>query len=153
MGYVHDTHMCQYIPPNAMHFVTGTWTDEAGQTAGTICKHRAAAASTSVINIPILIPQNSSLLKGSKLASVELEYEITDAVATSITASMNKITRGVDTAISVVAAVPVTQDLTAATDAADVDTHRLTVTVTTPVWLDNDEYFLARYHRRLSFGL
>ena len=55
---------------------------------------------------------------------------------------MNKIARGLDTAISVVSAVVVTQDLVAATDAADVDTHRLKVTLTTPVWLDNDEYFL-----------
>ena len=33
MGYVHDTQMSQFIPPSAMHFVTGTWTDAAGQVA------------------------------------------------------------------------------------------------------------------------
>lgn len=142
MGYTHDTAMSQFIPPNAMHFVTGTYTDEAGQTAGTICKHRAAAATTGVINIPIMLPSNSRYRKGSKLKSVEIEYEITDAVATSITATMNKVTRGIDTAVAVVVDVPVTQDLVAAVGSSHVDTHRLTVTVTTPVWIDNDEYFL-----------
>ena len=142
MGYVHDTHMSQFIPPAAMHMVGGTWTTALAITAGVIARTRGAAAATATINVPILIPQNSVALKGSKLESVEFEYEISTAAATSITATMNKITRGEDTAVSVVAAVPVTQDLVAATDAADVDTHRLKVTVTTPVWLDNDEYFL-----------
>jgi len=142
MGYVHDTNMSQFIPPAALHYVGGTWSDALAITAAVIAKTRVAAAATTVINVPILIPQNSVALKGGKLASVEFDYEISTAAATSITATMNKITRGVDTAISVVANVPVTQDLVAATDAADIDTHRLKVTVTTPVWLDNDEYFL-----------
>jgi hypothetical protein len=142
MGYVHDTHMSQFIPPTAMHCVTGTWTDVAGQVAGTIAHHKAANAETSVINIPIIIPSNSSDLKGAKLTSVEVDYEIGAQAATSITASMNKVTRGADGADATVASVTVTQDLTAATDAADVDEHKLTVTVTTPDWIDNDEYLL-----------
>jgi len=144
MGYVHDTHMSQYIPPTAFHCVTGTFTDAAGAVAGTIAKHRAAAASTAVINIPITLPSNSNDLKGAYLKSVEVDYELLLAVATSVTASMNKITRGADGAVAVVAAVTVTQDLTAATDAADEDQHKLTVTLTTPVWIDNDaEYLLV----------
>jgi hypothetical protein len=142
MGYVHDTHMSQFIPPTAMHYVTGTWTDAAGQVAGTIAHHKAANAETSVINVPIMIPSNSAALKGSKLTSVEFDYEILAAAVTSVTASMNKITRGADGADAAATAVTVSQDLTAATDAADVDEHRLTVTVTTPAWIDNDEYYL-----------
>ena len=142
MGYVHDTHMSQYIPPTAMHCVTGTWTQTAGAFAGTIAKHKAANAETSVINIPIMLPSNSVALKGAKLASVEVDYEIAAQAATSITATMNKVTRGADGADASVASVTVTQDLTAGTDAADVDEHKLTVTVTTPFWIDNDEYVL-----------
>jgi hypothetical protein len=63
--------------------------------------------------------------------------------ATSLTATMNKVTRGADGADATVASVAVTQDLTAGTDAADVDEHKLTVTVTTPFWIDNDEYVLV----------
>jgi hypothetical protein len=142
MGYVHDTHMSQYIPPTAMHYVTGTWTDAAGQVSGTICKHKTANSETTVINIPIMIPSNSVALKGSKLTSVEVDYELAAHAATSVTASMNKITRGADGADAVKSTVTVTQDLTAATDAADIDEHKLTVTVTTPAWIDNDEYYL-----------
>ena len=142
MGYVNDTHMSQFIPPTAMHCVTGTWTWTAGQTAGTIAKHKAAADDDTVINIPILIPSNSVALKGSKLASVEVDYEIIAAACTSVTATMNKITRGADGADATRGTVAVTQNLTAGTDAADVDEHKLTVTVTTPAWIDNDEYYL-----------
>jgi hypothetical protein len=125
-----------------MHFVTGTWIDEAGNVAGTIVKQKSAAAETTVVNIPIIIPQNSVALKGGYLKSVEIDYEILTAAATSITASLSKVVRGADGAVAVVTSPAVTQDLTAATDAADVDTHKLTVTVTTPVWIDNDEYYL-----------
>jgi len=142
MGYVHDTAMSQFIPPTAMHYVTGTWTSDAGNVTGTIVQQKTAAAETTVVNIPIMIPQNSVGLKGGYLKSVEIDYEILTAAATSITASLSKVVRGADGAVAVVTSPAVTQDLTAATDAADVDQHKLTVTVTTPVWIDNDEYYL-----------
>jgi hypothetical protein len=143
MGYVHDTAMSQYIPPTAMHIVANTnWTEAAGDVAGSICRHKSAAAETCVINIPILIPSNSVALKGSYLKSIEIEYEVEVANCTSVTATLNKVTRSVDGTANVIADAPVTQDLAAATDAADVDEHKLTVTVTTPVWIDNDVYYL-----------
>lgn len=143
MGYVHDTAMSQYITPMAMHIVANTnWTEAAGDVAGSICRHKAAAGETCVINIPILIPSNSVPLKGSYLKSVEIEYEVEVAACTSVTATLNKVTRSADGTANVIADVPVTQDLAAATDAADVDEHKLTVTVTTPVWIDNDVYYL-----------
>lgn len=142
MGYVHDTHMSQYIPPTAMHCVTGTWTQTAGATTGTIAKHKAAADDDTVINIPIMIPSNSVALKGAKLASVEVDYEIAAAIATTVTATMNKITRGANGADATKTDVPVTQDLAAAVAACTVDEHKLVVTVTTPAWIDNDDYYL-----------
>ena len=142
MGYVHDTAMSQFVPPTVMHVVTGTYTNAAGAVAGTIALHRAAAASTGVINIPIILPSNSVAMKGAYLKSVEVDYECLLAAATSVTFTMNKVTRGADGAVAVVSAVTVTQDLTAATDAADQDQHKCTVTVTTPAWIDNDEYYL-----------
>src|SRR5512137_1857716 len=142
MGYVHDTHMSQFIPPTAFHCVTGTWTQTAGTVAGTISKHCAAADIDTVVNIPIMLPSNSVALKGAKLASVEVDYEFTAAAATSVTATMNKVTRGSNTAVAVVTAVTVTQDLAAAVAAATQAKHKLVVTVTTPAWIDNDEYYL-----------
>jgi hypothetical protein len=146
MGYVHDTHMSQYIPPNAFHFVGGgTITDAAGQVTDTTCKHMAAiggGGGTQTVNIPIMIPSNSSALKGSYLKSFEVDYEVLIAACNSVTAVLHKIVRGADGAVAVESEPAITQDLTAATDAADVDQHKLTVTLTTPAWIDNDEYYL-----------
>ncbi len=143
-GYVHDTAMSQYIPPTAFHIVTGTWTQAAGAVAGTIAMHKAAAAETATVNIPIMIPSNSVGLKGSYLKSIEVDYEILILACTSVTATLNKVARGADTAVAVVSAPTITQDLVAATTAASADQHKLTVTLTTPAWIDNDEYYLLK---------
>lgn len=142
MSPIHDTHMSQYIPPTLFHCVTGTWVYDAGNVAGTIVTQKAAAAETTVVSIPITLPSNSVALKGSLLKSIEVDYEILTAAATSITAVLHKITRGADTAVAVVTTQASTQDLTAATAAATVDQHKLTVTVTVPPWIDNDEEFI-----------
>lgn len=143
MGYVHDTHMSQFIPPTAFMCVTGTWTEIAGQVAGTICKHKAAAAETSVITIPITIPSNSVGQKGSYLKSIEVDYEIQVADLTSLTPVVNKVTRGADTAAAVVAAQTFTQTPTAA-NAKVVEQHKLVITLDNPLWIDNDEYVLVQ---------
>lgn len=144
MGYVHDTAMSQYIPPTDFHCVTGTWTEVAGQVAGTICKHKAAAAETATINIPIDLPSNSIAQKGAQLVSVEVDYEVLVAAATSITLSIVKVTRGAEGAVAVVSAPAGTQTLTPATTAATVDQHKDKFTLTTPAWIDNDEYYFLK---------
>jgi len=133
--------MSQYIPPTAFHPVTGTFTWTAGQVAGTIAMHRAAANQTSVITIPITAPSNSVAQKGALLKSIEVDYEITVAEPTSITWTLNKVTRGADTAVAAVAAVTKT-DTIAAADAKTVDQHKQTITLSTPAYIDNDEYYL-----------
>ncbi len=143
MGYVHDTHMQQYIPPTLMHFITGTWAAAAGNVAHTIVMQKTAGAETATVTIPLLVPGNSSDEKGSKITSVEVDYEILTAAATSITATVWKIARGADGAVAVATAVNATQDLTAATDAADVDQHALTITITTPEYIDDDDYWFV----------
>ena len=142
MGYVHDTAMSQYIPPTAMHYVTGTWTQAAGAVTDTICMHKSASANSPVVNIPIMLPSNSVALKGSYLKTIEIDYELAAAGATSVTAVLNKVTRGVDGAVAVVSTPAITQDLAAGSDAATQAKHKLTVTLTTPEWIDNDVYFL-----------
>ena len=143
-GYVHDTSMSQFIPCNSFHCVTGTWTDVAGAVSGTIVRKKAATAETSTVHIPIMIPSNSVALKGALLKSIEVDYEILIAACTSVTATISKVVRGVDTAVAVVSAPASTQDLVAATTAATVDQHKLTVTLTVPAWIDNDEYYMLK---------
>ncbi len=141
MGYVHDTAMSTFIPPTCFHPVTGTFTWTAGQVAGTIAMHRAAANQTSVITIPITLPSNSVSGKGALLKSIEIDYEILTAEPTSITWTLNKITRGADGAAASVSAVAKT-DMLAAAAAKTVDQHKQVITLTTPAWIDNDEYYL-----------
>lgn len=147
MGYVHDTKMQQYISPTVFHYVTGTWTHVAGNVAHTIVVQKATTAETSTVTIPLLVPSNEygggNDGKGSMIASVDIDYEILTAAATSITATVWKIAAGADGAVAVATSVTATQNLTAATDAADVDQHRLTVTVTTPEYIDDDDYWFV----------
>ena len=140
-GYVHDTSMSKFIPPNLVHFSTATVTYIAGQVTGTIVAHRAAADQTSLITFPIILLSNSVGLKGSLLKSIEVDYEVLVAEPTSITWTLNKVTRGADTAVAVVAAITTTNAIAAAA-AKTVDQHKQIVTITTPAWIDNDEYYL-----------
>ena len=134
--------MSQFIPPTLFHFSTATITYTAGTVAGTIVAHRAAGAQTTLVTIPIVIPSNSVALKGSYLKSIEIDYELVATEPTSITFTVNKVTRGADTAVAVVAAQAKTDTVVAAS-AKTVAKHKQTLTITTPFWLDNDEYVLV----------
>jgi hypothetical protein len=141
MGYVHDTQMSQFIPPNMMHFVTGTFSQVAGSVADTIAMNRAAANETSVINVPVVIPSNAAGYKGALLKSIEVDYELAVAEPTSMGFVLNKVTRGVEGAVAVVTTPTVTLSLSAAAGKT-VAKHRQVVTLSTPEWIDNDVYFL-----------
>jgi len=138
---IHNTHFAQYIPPTLFHAVTGTFTWTAGQVAGEISLHRAAANQTSVITIPIIIPSNSVALQGAKLASIEVDYEILSGEPTSMTWTLNKVTRGIEGAVAVVGTVAKSNTVADAA-AKTVDQHKQVITLTTPAWIDNDEYYL-----------
>jgi hypothetical protein len=142
---VHDTAMSLYIPPNLFHCVTGTWTLAAGNVAGTIVKKVNDADQTSVINIPILVPSNSVALKGSLLKSIEIDYEVVTSAMTAVDAVVNKVTRGADGEDASVEAQTFTYDTghDAAGERSDVDEHKMTITITTPFWVANDEYVLV----------
>ena len=142
-GYVHDTNMAQYIPPVSCHFVVGTWTQAAGSVAGTIAMHKAAAAETNVITIPITIPSNAITNKGAYLKSIEVDYEVLVADLTSSTPVVNLVTRGADGAVAVVAAQTFTQTPALAT-AKTVGKHKLVITITTPFWVTNLQYVLVQ---------
>ena len=142
MGYIHDTGMSQFIPPTLFHTVTGTWTYAAGAIAGTIAKHVAATDEVSVITIPVMIPSNSIALKGAYLQSIEIDFEILIAACDALAAVVNKVTRGADTAVAVVAAQTFTYDTGHDTAGKRLtqDQHRMKLTLTTPIWIDNDVY-------------
>ena len=142
---IHNTHVSQYIPPTLFHCVTGTWTEVAGQVTDTICKHVAATDEVATVNIPVIIPSNAIGLQGAKLASIEIDYEILVAACDAVTAVVNKVTRGADGAVAVVASQSFSYDAghDSAAERYDVDQHRMTLTLDTPIWIDNDEYVLV----------
>jgi hypothetical protein len=141
----------KWIPANQFHYVTGTWAMHAGQVAGTIVHRKTAAAETSVISIPIALPSNAKGSAGSLIKSISVDFEITVAALTTLTAVLNKITRGADGAVATVTAIT-TWDYDTGHDAAaervDVDQHRMTITPNSPtsnpgIWIDDeDEYVL-----------
>jgi hypothetical protein len=95
------------------------------------------------VTIPLSVFSNSVALQGAKVTSIEVDYEITVADLTSITAVLNKVTRGADLAVAVVASVAFSQSPTAAL-AKVADQHKLIITPTTPFWVSNNEYYLLQ---------
>jgi len=116
-----------------------------GFVAGTIIIKVNDADQTSIVTIPIMLPSNSVALKGSYIRTIEIDYEIVDAPLTSVTAAVNKVTRGADGADAVVAAQTFTYDSghDTAEERVEQDTHKMVLTLDTPIWIDNDEYLLV----------
>ncbi len=142
MGYVHDTHMSRFVAPGLCHYVTGTWTDAAGAVANTICKSKAAADNTAVVTIPITPPQNSAAGKGSYIKSIEIFWEVLTAAMDAVTAAVYKAALPADTAaFGAPSAVTFTYDGNhdSAAKRLTLDQHRMTLTLATPVWLDDDD--------------
>jgi len=143
-GYVHDTAMSQFFPPSHLHYVTGTWSDAAGAVAGTIVKAKSAADQTSTINIPITLLQNSVAQKGSYLRSIDIWWNTTVAAldAAGATAVINRFVLPANgaafpAAVTHAFTYDTGNDTAAETD--DLDEHKMTLTLTTPVWLDDDD--------------
>ena len=144
MGYIHDTAMSQFIPPNQIEFSAGTWALAVASNVWSM--DRTAADASFTVYVPVLVPSNSVALKGVKLESVELMWatsvEVMDDVATVAlyTDTLQASAASGSGTINTAAAITQTQDTGHDTDAdrLAIDEHRMKVTITTPVWLDND---------------
>ncbi len=146
-GYVHDTATYKFFPPSQAHYVTGTWTDAAGAVAGTIAKSKAAADNTAVVTIPITPLQNSGALKGSYIKSIDVYWEVLTAAMDAVTAVINLARLPADTAaFAAVTAQTFTYDAghDTAAERITLDQHKMTLTLTTPIWLDDDDLLLVQ---------
>lgn len=147
MGYVHDTHFAQFIPPTAFSIPAGTWTPSV---ASDVFKNvRTAGAAAFTAYIPIPIPSNASAYKGCRLKSIDVFYKILTKDTTDFalaTIVLSKFTLPATAVAPTGAAVVVTNDSahdTAAKLKAQGD-HTLTLTLTTPAWIANtDAYVLT----------
>jgi hypothetical protein len=123
-----------YIPPSLYKITTGTWT--LTSTSGIIYQLKTATAETSVISIPISIPDLSSEF-GTKLKSIKVPLRITTADLSGVAAGslylINDYKAVAAAGVNIdTTAVTITEAGTAVTAAA---TDRLyTATITTPAW-------------------
>jgi hypothetical protein len=147
MGYVHDTAMSQFVPPNKIGFSAGTWALTVASNVWSM--DRTAANATFTVYVPVPIPSNGVALKGAYLVSIELMY----SVATEDMDSVDSVKIYKDTLAAVAASgsgsINTAAEATSTIDAGhdtdaerlDQDEHRMVVTLDTPVWIDNDEAF------------
>lgn len=143
MGYVHDTGFAQWVPPTAAFGDTAAWTFGAGQVANSIVQKCDATDETANLFIPILLPSNSGANKGALLKSIEIDYEIVTAACDAVTFTVYKMTRGASGAAVTVGTVTVTASLDA-TAAKAADQLKQVLTLSTPAYIDNDEYYWVK---------
>ena len=140
MGYVHDTAMSQFIAPEEAQFSAGTWTDAVASNVWS--KQKAAADAAAVVKIPIKIPQNSASQKGAYLRSIDVWFTVTVAALDSLAATIYKATLPADGAAYAAPAAQAFSYDTGHDEAAeriDVDEHKMTLTLISPFWLDDDD--------------
>ena len=146
MGYVHDT-VAVVIPPGMCHYVTGTWSDAAGAVTGTIAKSKGAADQVGVVTIPITTMIQKDVLKGTKVLSIEVYWECLTAANDAVTALINLARFPADgAAFAAVTAIPFTYDAghDTAPERLTLDQHKMTLTITTPFYLDDDDLLLVQ---------
>jgi hypothetical protein len=144
MGYVHDTAMSQFIPPTAVYGDTAAWAIADSQVTGLLAYACDATDEVANLFIPIPIPANSVANKGAMLKSIEIDYQIVTAACDSVTATITRVTRGAEGAAATLdAAVAFSQSPTAA-NSKTADQHKLVLTLTTPVYVDNDEHYFVK---------
>lgn len=149
MGYVHDAGFAFPITPFNCFGTVATWAIAAGQVAGTLVYGCDATDETAHLfiecRVPSHLPDNAgNAVKGVKITDFQLDFEILTAAADAMSAVINKVKRGADGAVAVVSNPTFTYD-TGHDDAAeriDVDQHRMTLTLDTPAWVEDDEYYI-----------
>ncbi len=135
MGYTHDTHYSQFIPPAAFG-ISGTCVLTHSVASNVVKAARAANDASFGLYIPIPVPSNSSALKGCRLKSIDVWLLNGTADLTSFAAPvLEKFVLAADTVAPTGAAVTTTYT-PANADCLTQTQKKITVTVTTPEWLD-----------------
>ena len=151
MGYVHDTNMSKVISPFNMFGTVATWTIAAGAVTNTLAYHADATDEAAVCNIFIDPWSNSGVdasglpVKGSLLKSIEVDFEVLVAACDAVSAAIYKVKRGANGAVAVVSAPTFTYDTghDTAPERLTLDQHKMILTLDTPVYVENDEYYIV----------
>jgi hypothetical protein len=142
MGYTHDTHMSKIIPVSLFQ-IAGTCVLTHSVASNLVKSARTANDTAFSVWIPIVLDQNSSAFKGARLKSIDVFFKVATDVLTSFTApALQKITLGAADATAPTGAELTTTYLPANATILTAAEHKVTVTVTTPEWADDDTYYL-----------
>ena len=145
MGYIHDVNMSAFFPPSLGGMYGGTWSTTVDDDYW--FRVRAAADGLSVIALPVILPQNSVSNRGSRLTSINIYYRIVTAEVDSLAAEVRRLALPANlTDFAAAEHLAFTYDSghdTAALRRA-VATHTMTLTITTPFFIDNDVQVYAK---------
>jgi hypothetical protein len=146
MGYVNDTQMSAFTQPEDMIGTTGVFAMAVASNVWSL--NKTAADNTSVIKIPLRLPANAAALKGALLKSVDIWFSNATADNEVVSAALYKTTLGAQAAAVTAAVVATTYDTghDAAAERITQAAHKMTLTLTTPVWVDED----TPYHVELT---
>lgn len=148
MGYIHDQDFAFPVSPFNCFGTVATWAIAAGQVSGTLVYGCDATDETAVLTIEIRTPSHKpdsagNAVKGFKLVDIQLDFEILTAALDAMSAVVNKVKRGADGSVAVVSQPTFTYDSghDGASERIDVDQHRMTLTLDTAAWVEDDEYY------------
>lgn len=140
---------------SAASATTGVWTlalSAAGVPANTVSLDKAAAATTSVVHIPIPKAPNGRYLEDGPVASFSLFYNVTTADLTTAPAvALYKYTMNTSTGLVVIAAITQTiafggiDAVGKVSGAGAAGSHIATCTITTPAALANNESLVSKW--------
>jgi hypothetical protein len=140
MGYLHDAVQIIVAFSKFVHSA-GTWT--ATVASNIWYNRRSAADAAATTMIPLCdVPQRDGAMKGAKLTSVDFHFRVVTAALDAMEAHLYKGTLAADGSLWTTAEVTTTYDTghDSAAERIDVDEHKMTLTVTTPFYLEDNEF-------------
>lgn len=140
MGYLHDNVQI-IVPFTQFAHSAGTWTPSVASNIWYTRRTAADAAATTMIPLANLF-QRDGALKGTKVTSVDFHFRISAASIDAMEAHIYKGTLGADNALWTTAEVTTTYDAAhdAAAERIDADEQKMTLNITTPFYLEDNEF-------------
>ena len=144
MGYIHDSSMKYFVPPSLAGGYGGTWTHANDGTFWTLS--RAALGGSFDLGIPIAVPhQNANENRGSRIASVDVYFKISDADLTSLAVEFNLQALPTSGEFNDPSNPAFTYDTDhdAAGERVTQGSHVMTLTLTTAIWVQGTQCLRA----------
>ena len=138
-GYVHDAAIYVWIPFTQFAHSAGTWTATVASNVWYARRTAADAAVTTYIPLGNLLA-HSGATKGAYVKAIQVHFRVVTAALDALEAHLYKATLAADGTLFTVAEVTTTYDTghDSAAERIDVDEHLMTLTPSTPFWIDGD---------------